>query len=231
MIPSPNILILLLIDFRIAPALINLPSVSKTSKWNPATGYDENDSQLYPYRAFGTGKRESLAVYLETRKPDLDYMCGGSLDGFRVTFNQPNEWPQVWKRYFQMSVGKAGMFLITPNYISTSPNLRDFDPNVRQCYFDGQRALHFFKYYTKHNCELECLANYTLSECECVRFSMPSKQKVSMTDDCTSTIWYIFNAFFLHQRNQRHENLRTQKTSLFNRRWKGFIYEWGGQCM
>lgn len=27
--------------------------------------------------------------------------------------------------------------------------------------------------YTKHNCETECLANYTLEMCDCVKFHMP----------------------------------------------------------
>lgn len=47
----------------------------------------------------------------------------------------------------------------------------------RQCYFDEERHLKFFKVYSETNCELECIANYTLSICGCVKFSMPRKNK------------------------------------------------------
>lgn len=34
----------------------------------------------------------------------------------------------------------------------------------RQCYFDSERKLRFLKVYTQRNCELECLANFTLAK-------------------------------------------------------------------
>lgn len=44
----------------------------------------------------------------------------------------------------------------------------------RQCFFDTERQLRFFKIYTQRNCELECLANFTVKTCGCAKFSMPS---------------------------------------------------------
>lgn len=43
----------------------------------------------------------------------------------------------------------------------------------RQCYFQDERYLRYFKVYTQSNCELECLTNYTLHKCGCVKFYMP----------------------------------------------------------
>lgn len=43
----------------------------------------------------------------------------------------------------------------------------------RGCLFSYERYLKFFKIYTKSNCEVECITNYTLSECGCVKFHMP----------------------------------------------------------
>lgn len=43
----------------------------------------------------------------------------------------------------------------------------------RQCFFNDERYLRYFKVYTQQNCELECLANFTLATCGCVKFSMP----------------------------------------------------------
>lgn len=153
--------------------MIDLPSVNKTTNWNLYKGFD-NISQSYPYRAFATGRRQSFLILLKTQNQDLDYLCGGASDGYRITFGLPNEWPQLWKRHFHVSLNEAALFKITPNVISTSLSIRDYDPNVRQCYFDTERELRFFKFYTQHNCELECFSNYSYSECGCVRFSMLS---------------------------------------------------------
>lgn len=43
----------------------------------------------------------------------------------------------------------------------------------RQCYFEHERYLRYFKVYTQANCELECLTNYTMFKCNCVTFTMP----------------------------------------------------------
>lgn len=46
----------------------------------------------------------------------------------------------------------------------------------RQCFFEKERILKFFNVYTQPNCELECLANYTVDLCGCAKFSMPSNK-------------------------------------------------------
>lgn len=48
-------------------------------------------------------------------------------------------------------------------------------PNRRQCYFDDERDLRYFKSYSQSNCQTECLANYTMARCGCVKFWMPSE--------------------------------------------------------
>lgn len=49
----------------------------------------------------------------------------------------------------------------------------NFPPESRNCYYEDERKLKFFKMYAQSHCEFECLANYTLKKCGCVRFSMP----------------------------------------------------------
>jgi amiloride-sensitive sodium channel len=51
--------------------------------------------------------------------------------------------------------------------------LRKFSPQIRECYFESERKLKFFKSYTKAHCDYECMTNYTLKVCGCVKFSMP----------------------------------------------------------
>lgn len=76
--------------------------------------------------------------------------------------------------YFRISLFEQMEVTIKPTITTTSNGLRSYDPNLRQCYFNDERRLRFFKVYSKNNCELECLANFTKKVCQCVKFSMPS---------------------------------------------------------
>jgi acid-sensing ion channel, other len=51
--------------------------------------------------------------------------------------------------------------------------LRRFPPELRKCYFDGERVLKYFKTYSTALCEWERFTNETLKICGCVKFSMP----------------------------------------------------------
>lgn len=60
------------------------------------------------------------------------------------------------------------------NIIRTSPKIKKWTPKLRNCYFQHEKKLKFFKIYTLHNCELECRANNTLNECGCNAYFQPS---------------------------------------------------------
>lgn len=147
--------------------------------WNMEVGYGNQDlSQSYPYRVFGTGFPSSLMVNLRMYRPNFDRMCDGPVQGFKIMFHKPNEGAQPWKRYSFLSPGTTKTFLISPQLKLAMENIRKYSPNVRECFFDVERPLRFFKQYTHVNCEMECLANFTLNQCGCVKMSMPRKQVV-----------------------------------------------------
>lgn len=158
------------LDFR------NGASSQPLSSWNIETGYKKPlTGEPYPNRVYGTGKQYSLTILVRVFNYDIDRLCTGAVQGFKVTFHPPNEGPQILKRYYLVSPGKTALFTISPKVILSVPNIRSYTSNVRKCYFGSERKLRFFKSYTQHNCEIECLANYTLAECGCVKFSMPRK--------------------------------------------------------
>lgn len=71
--------------------LKQLPSIQKTSQWEPELGYiDYDDTNAYPVRAFGIGRRETFSAILRFFERDNDYLCGGGFDGFKVIFHLPN---------------------------------------------------------------------------------------------------------------------------------------------
>lgn len=127
----------------------------------------------YPRRVLGPGAKAGLNIVLKLTKPDLDYICRGPVQGFKILLHTPGEIPRVAKQYFRVPLSQEVVVSVKPNMITTSEGLVDYAPERRQCYFNFERSLQFFKVYTQSNCELECLANFTLARCNCVKFSMP----------------------------------------------------------
>lgn len=87
----------------------------------------------------------------------------------------PAEMPQVSKQYFKVPLNQEVVVSVKPVVMTTSDGLRNYPVSNRQCFFNEERDLRYFKVYTQKNCELECLSNYTVKHCGCAKFSMPSK--------------------------------------------------------
>lgn len=73
---------------------------------------------------------------------------------------------------FEFGGGRQLEVLITPSVVKSDESLKTLKPSDRLCYFEGERKLHFFRIYTKHNCEIECFSNYSLKTCNCVQFDI-----------------------------------------------------------
>lgn len=65
--------------------------------------------------------------------------------------------------------------MLKPNMLRTNNALRTYDPIGRQCYYEEERYLRFFRVYTQRNCEMECITNYTVTKCGCSAFYLPSE--------------------------------------------------------
>lgn len=164
-------------SFRVAPDLLKMSSNQPPSNWKLGTGYaDVKLSDSYPYRIYNTGPQGSLNVILRVVENDTDALCSGGVQGFTIVFHPPNEFPQVEKEFLYVSLGKAVTFTVKPDQIQPQKQISTYNPNKRYCYFHWERHLRFFHEYTQTNCELECLSNFTLTKCECVKFSMPRKR-------------------------------------------------------
>lgn len=128
--------------------------------------------QSYPYRMVDVGLRYSLTVILKVDARDIDRLCGGPVQGFKIGFNSPNVLLRNMKKFVQLSPRKASLYVIEPKLIETSDEAKNYGPLARRCFFSNERKLRFFQQYTQSNCELECLSNYTMAQCGCVHFSM-----------------------------------------------------------
>lgn len=155
-----------------APTMSSNPAAA--TQWTLQDGYSRDaDPETFPRRVFAAGSRAGLHVTLKLDDIDADYVCRGSVQGFKVILHAPNELPTASKNFFRVPLRQEVVVSVKPNMITTSPSLEKYDPYRRMCFFDGERNLRFFKSYTQNNCELECLANFTLQQCGCVKFSLP----------------------------------------------------------
>jgi acid-sensing ion channel, other len=149
----------------------------RTEDWTLENGYrkDTGRTDVFP-RA---GSMYSLIVLLRVYKTFNDGVCKGLINGFRIYLHLPNEVPQISKHYFMMPYQQLVRLSISPRMITTARELREFSVDKRQCFFSDERYLRFFKHYTQSNCELECLANMTVTKCGCLRFNMPRKLRTN----------------------------------------------------
>lgn len=159
-----------------APDMLVITGNMNKSFWTLENGYaDGSIDAEYPRRVLDTSRGAALDIALRLIEDDFDYKCRGFDQGFRVILNTPGEALKLSRQSFRVPISEDTMIMIRPKMIVTSDGLRTYRSDQRQCYFLGERRLRFFRFYGKRSCEDECIANYTKNECDCVKFSMPSK--------------------------------------------------------
>uniref|UniRef100_A0AAG5DSI9 Uncharacterized protein n=1 Tax=Anopheles atroparvus TaxID=41427 RepID=A0AAG5DSI9_ANOAO len=124
------------------------------------------------------------------------HAISGLTQGYKLMLHEAGEYPQVSKYNIRIPLGHEMSIAVKPQIITTSQSAADYHWSKRQCFFDNERHLRFFRIYNQENCELECLTNITLASCGCVRFSMP---RAHGTDVCSLDKWncmHVAHAFF-----------------------------------
>ncbi|KAK7874326.1 hypothetical protein R5R35_007800 [Gryllus longicercus] len=157
------------------------------AEWSPDDGYAAGAGfEARPRRALGAGALLGLTVVLRLRHKDLDYLCKGPLQGFKIQLHSPAEFPRMSQQYFRAQLEQDVVVAVSPQVMRTSPELRSYLPHQRQCFLAGERRLRFFRVYSQQNCALECLANATRRACGCAPFYMPREVNETI---CGTASW------------------------------------------
>ncbi|XP_077285519.1 pickpocket protein 28-like [Arctopsyche grandis] len=175
----------------------NITKRKISNGWNLETGYP-SDSTLdaYPERGSSPSSGAGLHVMLYAISKNLDYLCSGTMQGFRVSVHPPSDVPKMSQQFFMLPLKQELIVTIKPHMIKTSEALAEYDPKrntfhkiclreslKRQCFMTKERKLKYFKIYTQQNCALECLSNYTMEICDCVAYWMPREKDMTV---CTT---------------------------------------------
>ncbi|XP_039453726.1 pickpocket protein 28-like [Culex pipiens pallens] len=148
-----------------------LTETNSATNWTLENGYAPGTPfTTHPLRASGYASR--LRLNLASFKSNVEAHCAEE-QGFKVVLHSPDEYPIPFAKYVLLSLDRDINIAIRPQILTTSKELASYSPARRQCYFSHERTLKFFRVYNQNNCELECLTNYTLAKCGCVKFSMP----------------------------------------------------------
>uniref|UniRef100_A0A182RXW0 Pickpocket n=1 Tax=Anopheles funestus TaxID=62324 RepID=A0A182RXW0_ANOFN len=177
--------------------------------------YMNQTSDIVPLYGKGAGLHAGLSLYLKHTKKDTDYMCSGFSQGYKLMIHDPDEYPQVSMRNMRLPFGHEISIALKPQMIVTTKSAADYSWKKRQCFFNHERHLRFFKIYNQANCELECLTNVTLALCGCVRFSMPRANDTKM---CPLSKWEcMFHAKWILGLITEHHSLHKEITDIVNR--------------
>jgi acid-sensing ion channel, other len=141
------------------------------TNWSLEKGYNSKISDVYPRRPSGWGENGGLKFEI-LREIDEIMENEDVTKGFKIAFHLPCEIPHFNKHFYRVPLQKSATLIITPSLIDTN-SLESFSPKKRQCYYEGERKLYFFKTYTMSNCQIECLVASTYEKCKCVHFSLP----------------------------------------------------------
>ncbi len=162
--------------------LTNSSDYTAPKLWSMEMGYSPGRVKHFPFRSYGNTKTNGLQILLELVKnaptENIDELCRKNPYNYKISLHHPTE--IFTSNHFKIPTNKSAIILIKPKITRTADSLLSYDPQIRKCFFTGERQLKFFQIYTKLNCEFECLTNLTLRYCNCSTFFMPSKLVISI---------------------------------------------------
>jgi acid-sensing ion channel, other len=130
--------------------------------WSPEKGYVSEELDVYPHRAF-RGAYIGLNILLSQNSLDLDFLCSGPLQGWKVKVHSPNEDPTMLTGFLRVPLRRETTFVVSPEVTSFSGSA---------CHSTSTKKLKLFESYSQENCMAECLSSFVMSKCGCVKFSM-----------------------------------------------------------
>ncbi|XP_017077679.1 pickpocket protein 28 [Drosophila eugracilis] len=155
----------------------------ETVKWDPETGYPEKlPPKYHPAPSSGTGITLGFTAVLNAEMSE--YYCSSTNGpGFKVYFHNPIEVPMVKEAGLITAIGYETNYRIEMVRAEAVPAIRSISRDGRQCLFNDEKELIFYRIYTRLNCENECLAAYLYESCSCIPFDYP--QIYSNASTCT----------------------------------------------
>lgn len=95
-------------------------------------------------------------------------ICMEASFSLHSSFELPNAFD--FTDFCEFDFQKVVTVSIIPDVIYTDSSLRSIDPVKRNCFFDDEKELKYFRTYSKVNCEMECISQLAIERCNCTPF-------------------------------------------------------------
>ncbi|XP_025191376.1 pickpocket protein 28-like, partial [Melanaphis sacchari] len=204
--------------------------------WTPETGYRQNATPFdIPWRVTGDTVDNAVRLIFDLANKNLGDYCPKRDSGLTLFVHSPADVPVGIQPTAYVTGSSLLSVALYMTIIRTSYKINTWTPKLRNCYFQHEKKLKFFKIYTLHNCEIECRANNTFNICGCNAYFQPRDQEVPVCGseylECireSSTIGYsIFNKTLNMSINIKDCNCLPSCTSIqyeyetveFSRNW------------
>jgi hypothetical protein len=121
----------------------------------------------------------------------------------KFSVHSPNQFAQEGHTF---NYGHSLDILIIPDITQTDDSLKSTPPNIRNCFFEDERKLKYFKAYTKAACELECKSYLIYDYCNCIPFFLPRNDSMTVCDVYNLMCYYNFMTM------EFNENIKLNET-------------------
>ncbi|XP_072945712.1 pickpocket protein 28-like [Epargyreus clarus] len=158
--------------------------------WDLDGGYPKNfppDFNVRPWRIKSAGESHALNLELYLNSSEHQDGCDGNNFGFTLMVKSPADHVYT-TTVIRLPMNKMTSIEIVPTTHKTDSSLRALEPNLRQCYFQNERHLEHFLFYSGTNCKQDILINYTKRICNCIYYNWPRKNIFEPI--CTTTADY-----------------------------------------
>ncbi|XP_070500674.1 sodium channel protein Nach-like [Chironomus tepperi] len=132
-------------------------------------GYLEEIYDVQPLRA---AKLQSLGFKLKLNETDRPNNCEYHSFSYLLFVHLPVDLPSHLNQFTIAELNSYKFIQVSATLKNNDQSLKDFSPEKRGCYFEDERKLKFFKSYSKTKCDFECMRNFTLIKCGCVKLSL-----------------------------------------------------------
>ncbi|XP_050682729.1 pickpocket protein 28-like [Leptidea sinapis] len=166
-----------------------------TTEWSLDEGYPKvfpPVAGMIPYRVMASGEANGVSMELYLNTSDHQYDCDGHFMGFNILIRSPTD--HVYSTtILRLPMDKMTTIEVTPTTYKTDASLRALLPDLRQCFFQNERKLQYFEFYTDSNCQQDLLMRETMEKCKCVMYNWPKTSALEPTCSTEDDFFCIKN--------------------------------------
>ena len=152
---------------------LNIMNPLKNSKYQQMVQELQGDEQNEILATSEVGQGNGLRLTLDLHSNKVSFgTLDQDYDAFNVFVGQPAEFPMMRERSLKVQPGREHFIDLSAVVVSTK-DIKDITPEARNCFFQDEGDLEFYKSYTFSNCKLECAIKNSEAVFNCVPWHLP----------------------------------------------------------